>query len=129
MTTPTVPRVIATDAALDLIAEIRARHGEVLFHQSGGCCDGSSPMCYPRGDFIIGDRDVKMGEIGGVPFFMSPSQFDYWQHTQLIIDAIPGRGGMFSLDNGTERRFLTRSRLFTDEEHPHRAPVTIGEPA
>lgn len=129
MTTPTVPRVIATEAALDLIAEIRARHGEVLFHQSGGCCDGSSPMCYPRGDFIIGDRDVKMGEIGGVPFFMSPSQFDYWQHTQLIIDAIPGRGGMFSLDNGTERRFLTRSRLFTDEEHPHRAPVTIGEPA
>lgn len=129
MTTPTVPRVIATEAALDLIAEIRARHGEVLFHQSGGCCDGSSPMCYPKGDFIIGDRDVKMGEIGGVPFFMSPSQFDYWQHTQLIIDAIPGRGGMFSLDNGTERRFLTRSRLFTDEEHPHRAPVTIGEPA
>jgi uncharacterized protein (DUF779 family) len=129
MTTPTVPRVIATEAALDLIAEIRARHGEVLFHQSGGCCDGSSPMCYPRGDFIIGDRDVKMGEIGGVPFFMSPSQFDYWQHTQLIIDAIPGRGGMFSLDNGTERRFLTRSRLFTDEEHPNRAPVSIGAPA
>lgn len=129
MTTPTVPRVIATEAALDLIAEIRARHGEVLFHQSGGCCDGSSPMCYPRGDFIIGDRDVKMGDIGGVPFFMSPSQFDYWQHTQLIIDAIPGRGGMFSLDNGTERRFLTRSRLFTDEEHPHRAPVSIGAPA
>lgn len=129
MTTPTVPRVIATEAALDLIAEIRARHGEVLFHQSGGCCDGSSPMCYPRGDFIIGDRDVKMGEIGGVPFFMSPSQFDYWQHTQLIIDAIPGRGGMLSLDNGTERRFLTRSRLFTDEEHPNRAPVSIGAPA
>ena len=121
-----VPRVVATDAALDLIADITARHGNILFHQSGGCCDGSSPMCYPKGDFIIGDRDVKMGAIGGFPFFMSPSQFEYWQHTQLIIDAIPGRGGMFSLDNGTERRFLTRSRLFTDEEHANRAPVSVG---
>ena len=97
-----VPRVVATPAALHLIGQIVARHGDILFHQSGGCCDGSSPMCYPRGDFIIGDRDVKMGEIGGYPFFMSPSQVEYWQHTQLIIDAIPGRGGMFSLDNGTE---------------------------
>ena len=88
-----IPRVVATPAALHLIGQIVARHGDILFHQSGGCCDGSSPMCYPRGDFIIGDRDVKMGEIGGYPFFMSPSQFEYWQHTQLIIDAIPGRGG------------------------------------
>ncbi|WP_297107359.1 DUF779 domain-containing protein [uncultured Devosia sp.] len=125
MTNP-VPRVIATDAALALIATIAAQHGDILFHQSGGCCDGSSPMCYPKGDFIIGDRDVKMGEIGGFPIYMSPSQFDYWQHTQLIIDAIPGRGGMFSLDNGTEQRFLTRSRIFTDEEHADRVPVTIG---
>jgi uncharacterized protein (DUF779 family) len=124
--TVSVPRVVATNAALDLIAAITARHGDILFHQSGGCCDGSSPMCYPKGDFLIGDRDVKMGEIGGYPFYMSPSQFDYWQHTQLIIDAIPGRGGMFSLDNGTERRFLTRSRLFTDEEHENRAPVSVG---
>ena len=123
-----VPRVIATPAALALIATLRERHGPVLFHQSGGCCDGSSPMCYPLGEFIIGDRDVKMGEIGGSPFYMSPSQFEYWQHTQLIIDAIPGRGGMFSLDNGTERRFLTRSRVFTDDEHALRAPVTSGPP-
>ena len=122
----TVPRVVATEAALDLIAQIGTRHGDLLFHQSGGCCDGSSPMCYPRGEFIVGDRDVRMGEIGGVPFYMSESQFEYWQHTQLIIDAIPGRGGMFSLDNGTERRFLTRSRLFTDEEHARRAPVSFG---
>ena len=119
----TVPRVVATEAALALIAEIEARHGKVMFHQSGGCCDGSSPMCYPLGDFIVGDRDIKMGTIGGAPFYMSPSQFEYWQHTQLIIDAIPGRGGMFSLDNGTERRFLTRSRLFSDEEHARRAPI------
>lgn len=118
-----VERVVATPDALALLAEIEARHGPVLFHQSGGCCDGSSPMCYPVDDFIVGDRDIKMGEIGGAPFYMSPSQFDYWQHTQLIIDAIPGRGGMFSLDNGTERRFLTRSRVFTDEEHARRRPI------
>ena len=120
-----VPRVIATPAGLALIATLRERYGPLLFHQSGGCCDGSSPMCYPLGDFIVGDRDVRMGEIGGVPFYMSPSQFEYWQHTQLIIDAIPGRGGMFSLDNGTERRFLTRSRVFTDEEHERRAPLEV----
>jgi len=122
----TVPRVTATEAALELIEQIRARHGALLFHQSGGCCDGSSPMCYPEGEFIVGDRDVRMGEIGGVPFYMSESQFEYWQHTQLIIDAIPGRGGMFSLDNGTERRFLTRSRLYSDAEHAQRAPVSFG---
>ena len=120
-----VPRVIATLAGLALIATLRERYGPLLFHQSGGCCDGSSPMCYPLGDFIVGDRDVRMGDIGGVPFYMSPSQFEYWQHTQLIIDAIPGRGGMFSLDNGTERRFLTRSRVFTDEEHERRAPLGV----
>jgi len=121
-----VPRVVATPAALALIDRLRARHGPLLFHQSGGCCDGSSPMCYPAGEFIIGDEDVQMGEIGGAPFYMSPSQFEYWQHTQLIIDAIPGRGGMFSLDNGTEQRFLTRSRLFTDDEHARCAPVRRG---
>lgn len=118
-----VERVVATAAAIELIEAIEKRHGSVIFHQSGGCCDGSSPMCYPAGEFMIGDRDVKMGEIGGAPFYMSPGQFEYWQHTQLIIDAIPGRGGMFSLDNGTERRFLTRSRVFTDEEHARRMPI------
>ena len=121
-----VERVVATQAALDLLAQIERRHGRVLFHQSGGCCDGSSPMCFARGEFIVGDRDVKMGEIAGAPFFMSPSQFEYWQHTQLIIDAIPGRGGMFSLDNGTERRFLTRSRLFNDDEHDRLEPLSTG---
>lgn len=106
------PRVTATPAALAFIAEIRADHPDILFHQSGGCCDGSSPMCYPADDFIVGDHDVKLGEIGGVPVFISASQFDVWKHTQLIIDVVPGRGGMFSLDNGRERRFLTRSRIF-----------------
>ena len=109
-------RVIATDAALDLIAELRRDYGALLFHQSGGCCDGSSPMCYAVSDFMIGDADVLLGEIGGAPFYMSAAQFEYWRHTQLIIDVVLGRGGMFSLENGREKRFLTRSRLFTDAE-------------
>ncbi|WP_304619372.1 DUF779 domain-containing protein [Paracoccus sediminilitoris] len=103
--------VTATPEALDLIREIVADHGPVLFHQSGGCCDGSSPMCYPQGDFRIGDRDVKLGEIGGAPFYISASQYAAWKHTDLIIDVVAGRGGMFSLDNGREKRFLTRSQL------------------
>lgn len=110
-------QVMATLPALQLIQTLRARHGPVLFHQSGGCCDGSSPMCFPVGDFIVGDRDVQLGEIGGAPFYISPSQFEYWKHTQLIIDVVPGRGGMFSLENGEDVRFLVRSRLFTDEEY------------
>ncbi|MGO6697229.1 DUF779 domain-containing protein [Rhizobium johnstonii] len=106
------PRVLATDSALALIGEIKRDHPDILFHQSGGCCDGSSPMCYPTNEFMVGDSDVKLGEIGGVPVYISASQFEAWKHTQLIIDVVPGRGGMFSLDNGREKRFLTRSRLF-----------------
>jgi len=102
-------KVSATPAALELLAQIIAEHGPVLFHQSGGCCDGSSPMCYPRDDFIVGDADVLLGHIGGAPFYISASQFEAWKHTDLIIDVVPGRGGMFSLDNGREQRFLTRS--------------------
>ena len=124
-----VARVIATPAALKLIDELRAEHGTLLFHQSGGCCDGSSPMCYPKSDFIVGDRDVHMGDIGGAPFFMSPSQFDYWKHTQLIIDVVPGRGGMFSLENGRDQRFLTRSRLFNDDEAERLVSDGEGAPA
>ncbi|MFZ3178905.1 MAG: DUF779 domain-containing protein [Methylocystis silviterrae] len=110
-------RVIATPAALDLIARLRKEHGDLLFHQSGGCCDGSAPMCYPQGEFLVGDGDVLLGEIGG-------AQFDYWKHTQLVIDVVPGQGGMFSLDNGTGLRFLTRSRLFSDAELAHLASAT-----
>ncbi|MDO9414792.1 DUF779 domain-containing protein [Pararhizobium sp.] len=106
------PRVLATDAALAFIREIQQDHPDILFHQSGGCCDGSSPMCYPADDYIVGDRDVKLGEVGNVPVYISESQFEVWKHTQLILDVVPGRGGMFSLDNGRERRFLTRSKLF-----------------
>lgn len=109
-------QVIATDAAIELMAMLHGKHGDLMFHQSGGCCDGSAPMCYPQGDFIVGDGDMKLGEIAGAPFYMSPAQYEYWKHTQLIIDVVEGRGGMFSLDNGEGQRFLTRSRLFTDDE-------------
>ena len=111
------PQVIATPAALELIEKLKAKYGPVMFHQSGGCCDGSSPMCYPQGEFLVGDNDVLLGEIGGAPFYISKPQFEYWKHTQLVIDVVPGRGGMFSLENGEGVRFLVRSRLFTDEEY------------
>ena len=109
-------RVIATDAALELIELLKERHGPIMFHQSGGCCDGSSPMCYEQGDLLLGNQDVLLGEIGGSPFYMHKNQFDYWKHTQLIIDVVEGRGGMFSLEGVEGKRFLTRSRAFTKEE-------------
>ena len=113
---PRVERVVATPAARELIAEIRAEHGSILFHQSGGCCDGSSPMCYPAGEFRIGENDTLLGEVDGVPVYIGKAQGEAWAHTQLILDVVPGRGGMFSLDNGREKRFLTRGRVFSDEE-------------
>ena len=109
-------QVVATDLAIHLIRVLRQRHGQLMFHQSGGCCDGSSPMCYPRGEFITGDSDVQLGEVDGEPFYMSKSQFEYWKHTQLTLDVVPGRGGMFSLDNAEGVRFLSRSRIFDDQE-------------
>ena len=111
-----VARVVATDAALALMDRLREQHGPLMFHQSGGCCDGSAPMCYPLGEFIVGDYDRHLGDIGGAPFYISGPQFEYWRHTQLIIDVVPGRGGMFSLEGSHGLRFLTRSRLFTSEE-------------
>jgi len=110
------PRVVATDAASAFITTLRAKHGPLMFFQSGGCCDGSAPMCYKEGDFNISATDVHLGDIEGAPFYMDCNQFEYWKHTQLIIDVVDGNGGMFSLDNGSGKRFLTRSRLFTDEE-------------
>ena len=115
MTDP-VPRVTATPVALGLIDLLKAWHGPLMFHQSGGCCDGSSPMCYPAGEFKVGGQDVLLGEIGGCPFYIGAAQFEYWQHTQLIIDVVPVRGGMFSLEGPEGKRFLTRSRLYSDDE-------------
>jgi len=109
-------RVAITDEALRVVEELRAEHGPLLFHQSGGCCDGSSPMCYPRKEFRVGQRDVRLGEIAGTPFYMGAAQFEYWAHTHLTIDVVPGRGGGFSLEAPLGVRFLTRSRLFTDAE-------------
>ena len=111
-----VQRVTATQAARAFLAEIVADHGPVIFHQSGGCCDGSSPLCFPKGDFRIGVNDVKLGEIDGAEVWISGPQFEAWKHTQLILDVVPGRGGMFSLDNGRERRFLSRAKVFSTEE-------------
>jgi uncharacterized protein (DUF779 family) len=109
-------RVSCTPAAVELIARLKRLHGELLFHQSGGCCDGSAPMCYPLGEFKVGQSDVKLGEIEGCPFYMGAAQFEYWRHTHLIIDAVPGRGSGFSLEAPEGMRFLTRSRLFSAEE-------------
>ena len=111
-----IERVLATDATLQLLEKLKVKHGALMFHQSGGCCDGSAPMCYPLGDFKIGNSDVKLGQIGGCPFYMSESQFEYWQHTQLTIDVVKGRGSGFSVESPEGVRFLTRSRVFTDAE-------------
>nr|WP_239587444.1 DUF779 domain-containing protein [Bacillus pakistanensis] len=94
-----------------MIEKLKEKHGPLLFHQSGGCCDGSSPMCFPESDFIIGDSDVLLGKIGEVPFYMNKKQYEYWKHTQLIIDVVEGRGGMFSLEGPEGVRFLTRSKI------------------
>jgi uncharacterized protein (DUF779 family) len=113
-------RALITAAAADLLRRLQDRHGALMFHQSGGCCDGSSPMCYPDGDFIVGDRDVLLSvlDVGdGVPVWISGSQFEAWKHTQLVIDVVPGRGGGFSLESPEGMRFLSRGRAFTDAEN------------
>ena len=112
-----VERVQATAACLELIDQLREKHGPLMFHQSGGCCDGRSPMCFAQGDLFLGDQDKKLGEIGGCPFYIHEDQYEYWKHTQLIIDVVDGRGGMFSLEGVEGKRFLTRSRAFTQEEN------------
>lgn len=114
-------RVDHTPAAADMLRRLRDQHGELMFHQSGGCCDGSSPMCYPAGEFLTGDADVHLGDLEvdddfAVPVWMSRSQFAYWRHTHLTIDVVPGRGAGFSLEAPEGVRFLIRSRLLTDEE-------------
>ena len=122
----TSARVSATAAALELIGQLVTRHGALMFHQSGGCCDGSAPMCLARGELQIGAQDVYLGQIGQQPFYIGAAQFEYWRHTHLIIDVVPGRGGMFSLEGPTGMRFITRSRLYTPEEDAALPPVRCG---
>lgn len=111
-----VARVSITPAAAEMVKKLTAQHGPVLFHQSGGCCEGSAPLCYPRGEFRIGHSDVYLGTIEGSPFYISGPQFEYWAHTHLTIDLVPGRSGGFSLEGPEGFSFLTRSRIFTDAE-------------
>ncbi len=111
-----VEKVIATPAALELIELLKSKYGELMFHQSGGCCDNSAANCYLPTDLTIGPSDEYLGNIGGVPFYMSKSQYEYWKHTQLIIDVIEGTGGTFSLEGPEGKAFHTRSRVFTDAE-------------
>jgi hypothetical protein len=109
-------QVDATPAAIALIRRLRAVHGPLLFHQSGGCCDGSAPMCYPRGEFRIGSRDVLLGTIDDCEVYIGGDQYELWKHTTLTIDAVPGRGAGFSLEAPEGMRFLTRSTMCSSEE-------------
>ncbi|HTC24882.1 MAG TPA: DUF779 domain-containing protein [Gemmatimonadales bacterium] len=111
-----VPRVDITPEATAVLRQLEAEHGPLLFHQSGGCCDGSSPMCYPRSEFRVGQRDVHLGDVAGTPVYIGGQQFELWRHTQLLIDVVPGRGGGFSLEAPLNVRFLTRSRVFDAAE-------------
>lgn len=121
-----VPRVTISDAAKAIIDQLRATHGPLMFHQSGGCCDGSAPMCYVDGEFMVGDQDVWLGEVHGCPFYMSAFQFEYWEHTQLELDITKGRGASFSLEIPLGLRFVIKSRLFLDEEMPLLVPTKKG---
>lgn len=109
-------RIDLTKEANNVILQLKEKYGELMFHQSGGCCDGSQPMCFEKGDFIIGSSDICLGEIAGCEFWMSKDQFEYWQFTHLTIDITPGRGASFSLEIPLGLRFITKSRLFTPEE-------------
>ncbi len=121
------PRILATDDTVALIDRLRTLHGPLMFHQSGGCCDGSAPMCYPAGEFRIGAQDILLGTIAGdVPVWIGAAQFEYWRHTQVTIDVVPGRGAGFSLETPEGLRFIIRSRVYTDQEAE--ALEAAGEP-
>ena len=122
-------RVKITDEAGAVVDRLRAEHGELMFHQSGGCCDGSSPMCYPLGEFRVGGSDVLLGRIHGCPFYMARDQFELWQNTHLTVDVVKGRGASFSLEIPLGLRFVIHSRLFTDEELEDLEPVEDAETA
>lgn len=118
-----IKRILATPAALELIQRLKDTHGPLMFHQSGGCCDGSQPMCYPEGEFKIGGNDICLGEIAGCKFYMHADQFEYWKHTQLTLDVTPGRGSSFSLEIPLGLRFYILSKVFTDSELEQLEPL------
>ena len=118
------PRVLTTSQAKELIEQLRAQHGPLMFHQSGGCCDGSQPMCFQVNEFKLGSQDICLGTIEGCEFWMNQDQFQYWQHTQLTIDVVVGRGSSFSLEIPLGKRFIVQSRIFTEEELNQLVPVS-----
>jgi len=120
-------RVEITPEAELIVEGLRSRFGPLMFHQSGGCCDGSTPMCFEKGDFKVGGSDVCLGEIAGCEFWMNKDQFEYWQYTHLTIHVTPGRGSSFSLEIPMGIRFITQSRLFTDEEMTDLEPLRFVE--
>jgi uncharacterized protein (DUF779 family) len=122
-----IARVKITEEAKRVVEQLRARHGELMFHQSGGCCDGSSPMCFPKGEFIVGSSDVWLGELAGCDFYMAKDQFEFWQHTELTIDVTEGRGASFSLEIPLGLRFVTKSRIFTYEESQNLTKTHAGD--
>ena len=121
-----ISRIISTDKAAELIVKLEEMHGPLMFHQSGGCCDGSQPMCFSEGEFKTGSSDVCLGIVNGCRFYMSKDQFEYWRHTQLILDVTPGRGSSFSLEIPLGVRFHIRSRVFTEEEMAELPEVVSG---
>lgn len=124
-------KIVATEGALAALRRLRAEHGPLMLFQSGGCCDGSSPMCYPRREFKVGQRDVHLGDIEGTPVYIGGLQYEAWRHTQLLIDVVPGRGGGFSLEAPLGVRFLTRSRVFDETEQAwlDTCPPRVGPPS
>jgi uncharacterized protein len=122
-----ISRVLANQDAKDLIDRLRSEHGELMFHQSGGCCDGSQPMCFPKGEFRVGSNDVWVGEVHGCDYFMSADQFEYWKYTQITLTVSQGRGSSFSLEIPLGVRFIIQSRLFTEEEMLDTIPIQDGE--
>ncbi len=122
-----IPRVHVTDEAKKIISELRTKFGELMFHQSGGCCDGSSPMCYEAGEFLVGRADVWLGQIDGCDFYIAKDQFEFWQHTELTIDVVEGRGASFSLEIPMGVRFVTKSRVFSYEESQSLIETRLGD--
>ena len=120
-----VERVSVTEKAKEVIDQLRQKHGDLMFHQSGGCCDGSSPMCFAKGDFLVGSRDLCLGEIDGCNFYMAADQFEYYKNMHIVVDVTEGRGSSFSLEIPLGLRFMAVSRLFTDDEIPDIRPVEV----